>query len=285
MGAGVVVAEPPWRTRCGGVECGNAGSDGQGTDGQLVRWVFGVQPGDDLTCSGDSIGAYLPNPGTRLLTSASALPRNLQPGLLWGAWGWRNPVAAATLRGAGQGHVDMPWGCHCAGLQPALVTKAQWVPWSSYHGSDLKDRTWETRCRHKAGIWGPQGMVKADQALALRGLRPLPGWDECRTSCFGVIYRAAIYIASISAAIWGRCEEAKGEGLSLLQPWCPDAGCPAPLVVLVPAWLRVEPDLAQGLVLLQHSDHQPCRKKPPHIICSIGLPAFFGASFVGFCKR
>lgn len=204
-----------------------------------------------MICSGDNIGAYLPNPGLRLLTSAPALPRNLQPGLLWGAWGWHRLVAAATLRGAGQGHVDIPWGCHYPGLQSALVTEAQWVPWSSYHGSDLKDRTWKTRCGHKAAIWDPQGMVKADQVLALRGLRPLPGWDELRASCFGVIYRAAIYITSISAAIWGRCEEAKGEGLSLPRPWCPDAGCPPPLAVLVPAWLRAEPSPTLGSSTLQ----------------------------------
>lgn len=78
------------------------------------------------------------------------------------------------------------------------------------------------------GIESPQETAKADQALALRGLRPLPGWDELPASCFGVIYRAAIYIVSISAAVWGRCEEARGEGLRLPRPQCPDVGCPAP---------------------------------------------------------
>lgn len=101
--------------------------------------------------------------------------------------------------------------------------------WSSCRGSDLKDGTWETHGRQGAGIWGPRGTAKADQALALRGLRPLLGWDELPALCFGVIYRAAIYIASISAAVWGRCKEARGEGSSLPRPWCPDAGCPAPL--------------------------------------------------------
>lgn len=108
------------------------------------------------------------------------------------------------------------------------VAEARWAPRSSCHGSDLKDGTRLTCCGQGAGIWGPQGMAKADQALALHGLKPLPSWNELPASCFGVIYRAAIYIASISAAVWGRCEEARGEGLSLPQPRCPDVGCPVP---------------------------------------------------------
>lgn len=60
--------------------------------------------------------------------------------------------------------------------------------------------------------------MKAAPALALRGLRAVLGWDELPAACFGVIYRAAIYIASISAAVWGLCEEARGEGSSLPPP-------------------------------------------------------------------
>lgn len=105
--------------------------------------------------------------------------------------------------------------------------------------------------------------MRAAQALTLCGLRPLPGWAELPASCFGVIYRAAIYIASISAAVWGRCKEARGEGSS--PPGARMQGA-RPLqqgmlsVVLVSAWLRVELGLAQGLVLLQHLGHPPCRK-------------------------
>ena len=173
-------------------------------------------------------GASVPKPCLRLLASVPALPRNLQPGLLQCARSGHHPVPAAVPRGAGQGCGDVPQACHRAELQPAPVAEAQRACWSSWHCSDLKDRTWETHCGQGASIWGPRGTAKADQALALRGLRPLPGWDELPASCFGVIYRAAIYIASISAAVWGRCEEARREGSSLSQPRCPDAGCPAP---------------------------------------------------------
>lgn len=184
-----------------------------------------------MICSGDGGGDW--GVSSQTLPEApgqhSPLPRNLWPGLLHGAWDGHCPLPAATSRGAGQGRGDIPQGCHCAGLQPAPVAEAWRARWSSCRGSDLKDGTWETHGRQGAGIWGPRGTAKADQALALRGLRPLLGWDELPALCFGVIYRAAIYIASISAAVWGRCKEVRGEGSSLPRPWRPDAGCPAPL--------------------------------------------------------
>lgn len=121
--------------------------------------------------------------------------------------------------------------------------------------------------------------MKAAQALALCGLRPVPGWDELPAACFGVIYRAAIYIASISAAVWGRCEEARGEGLSLpppharpLQEGMLPMGNAASLAA-------VEPCLAQGLVLLQPSGHSPCGKN------CLGLPGFFGVGFSSFSRK
>lgn len=116
MGAGVAVAEPPRRTRRDGVEHGNGGSNGRGRegghrDGRLMKWVLGCNQGGTVDlqwgrCWG--VGASLPEPCLRLLASAPALPRNLQPGLWWGAQGRHRPVPAATLRGARQGHGDIP---------------------------------------------------------------------------------------------------------------------------------------------------------------------------------
>lgn len=97
--------------------------------------------------------------------------------------------------------------------------------------------------------------MKAAQAVALRGLRPVLGWDELPAACFGVIYRAAIYIASISAAVWGPCEEARGEGSSLPPPRARPLQGGMLLTALGPAWLGVEPGMAQGLLLLQPSGH------------------------------
>lgn len=102
--------------------------------------------------------------------------------------------------------------------------------------------------------------MKAALALALRGLRPVLGWDELPTACFGVIYRAAIYIASISAAVWGRCEEARGEGSSLPPPRARPLQEGMLLTTSGPAWLGVELGLAQGLVLLQPSGHPLAEK-------------------------
>lgn len=152
--------------------------------------------------------------------------------------------------------------------------------WSSCHDTDLKDRTlgnpWQA-----GSSWHLRspGHSEYSPSLALRGLRPVLGWDELPAACFGVIYRAAIYNASISAAVWGLSEEARGEGSSLPPPRAQPLREGMQSTASGPAWLGVEPGLAQGLVLLQPLGHTLAKK-----LC-VELPGFFGVGFVCFRRK
>lgn len=179
------LAAPGWRRSSmrrgagGGSWCGSGPSGGRDATGSSMgrraamgragmgddEVVVGVQPrGITGGWWGQGRDA-LPKPCLRLLASVPALPRNLQPGLPWGPWGGHRPVPAATARRGGQGCRDVPRDATRFGGRLGAPAR----------GSDLKDGTWETRGGKGAGIWGPQGTAKADRALALRGLRPLPG--------------------------------------------------------------------------------------------------------------
>lgn len=95
--------------------------------------------------------------------------------------------------------------------------------WRSCHGSDLKDRTWQTHHVQGAGVWGPQGTAQAAQGPAQRGLRPLQGWDELTASCLGLF----IGLPFILLLFLLPCGDAmRGEGWRLLRPRCLDGkGC------------------------------------------------------------
>lgn len=121
--------------------------------------------------------------------------------------------------------------------------------------------------------------MEAAQALALRGLGPVPGWDELPAACFGVIYRAAIYIAAISAAVWGRCEEARGEGSSLPPPRArPRREGTLPRHWGQPGW---------GQSPAGHKGCSFCSPQGIHLrkkLC-VGLPGFIGVGFANFSRK